>query len=1453
MRRIIQKAQHGGHTCDGVLKRMEQCHTQPCGKILECQVGEWEDWVGCVADSGNQRYRSREIVRGNTFTYKSCNLTVRETAGCPRPWEPSKPECNFGPWSLWGPCSATCEGQTKRTRTIQSELVAQSCVWNGPSYELTAEETRACGQEACWGSDEPSLSQWSAWSACSQSCGSGLSGRSRSLRGTGNMVGGGDHGVTLSEVRACEESECGEIDCQWGDWDSWSACTCTCGGGTKRRSRAIDHPPRSGGKLCEPMDKAEVAACATQSCEVCVDGAWGPWGTWSSCSSTCGPSFRVRHRDVVQHPSSCGKAASGLEDEYEVCEKPDCEASSDCQVSDWGEWSDCSYECFGNKERRRHIVWYASGDGKRCDRTSLKEISPCHPGPGEPEPEACGPAPARPCQTTDWAEWSTCSATCDGGQQTRSRCILVPNSNGGQPCDAALSQVAPCGTQPCKLRICVDCVWSQWSEWGSCSKCGGQRYRHRYIEQMPNSCGEKCDSRPAKEAGECSSACTEAAYCVWSDWSDIGGCTGTCGSAPRKRQRQLQLVHKEPPAEAEPVGDQGQCIDSVGHTYEAYGVVANSPEDCRFALISLAGLPGIQGAQFRTPAGPDDHSGECSIRVEKNSDPRSAAANSDVEFQEGTWQPGEGYGPVRGADGSVGWTCWQLQTATFVKGDRHIPCYGSQIGLVECAASVPCVEGCKPIDCQFGSWSDWAEPTCTQLCERQRTISIENTCGGKFCTGPLAETKQCPKDCSQPKDCIFREWEDWDQPASCTLPKQRFRSRGVLREAAGGGNPCTGPVEETLPCSPPGGPPENCLIGPWADWFPCTRTCGGGIRGRSRNVVNSASAGGSACTDSLSEMEPCGEQSCDGVDLPCLLSDWDDWGSCTDDQLTFRERMVRQQPGYLGDSCMGSLKEARICQRVKTDCAVGPWSAWDACDQACGGGQQQRHREIQQAASYGGKECDAGLIESQGCHPQLCEAVSCEVSDWSEWDRCSADCGAGQRLRHRYLTQMPSEGSLGCTMDLSQAEPCKGEQSDCLTLTDCKWQGWSDWSRCSSSCGGGQRARERHISQMPSIGGKPCSSSDKEEIEACNTQACHVRVCLDGEWHSWTEWERCSRTCQGGVTWRSRKIKREANDCGTPAEGLSTEHRSCNVGVACNPLVDCEFGSWAEWSGCTRQCNGVKRRSRTIKVQGQGDGEFCDGALKQTWPCNEGCGEDGGGPRDCVLGPWEDWGRCSASCGYGQHSRERRVQQSARGLGQGCSGALSQIAKCASEPCGACQPVDCQWGEWEVWGYCNKCGGERKRYRRIGVQPSCGGRNCKPGAAEEISNCTRRCYDEAFCSWEDWTSWGECTASCGHGRRSRERHLVSSDSRPNGKADFSDLQELASDEAVPELEAKLQELQARAAELQAQRLQSLAAAFALGAAAQAARRRSGDAGALERHTYMPVATGPEAADTGPLE
>jgi len=255
-------------------------------------------------------------------------------------------------------------------------------------------------------------------------------------------------------------------------------------------------------------------------------------------------------------------------------------------------------------------------------------------------------------------------------------------------------------------------------------------------------------------------------------------------------------------------------------------------------------------------------------------------------------------------------------------------------------------------------------------------------------------------------------------------------------------------------------------------------------------------------------------------------------------------------------------------------------------------------------------------------------------------------------------------------------------------------------------------------------------------------------------------------TCDGGITWRSRLVKRQANECGYPGVGLSRETASCNVGVPCIKSVDCKFSEWSRWSDCNSHCNGDKNRVRSIEVHARGTGEACKGPLKEVTPCNPGEGESP--PLDCVIpdlncsmSSWNPWSECSQTCDTGNKRRFRDILQAPEGSGKACDGTLGETTHCMVKPCQAeCMPVPCKWADWQQWGDCDKCGGQKRRVRHVIEHPACGGEMCEPGHAEEVDACPRKCHDKVFCTWAEWGGWGQCDAICGKGARIRQRELT---------------------------------------------------------------------------------------------
>lgn len=1262
-RRVTQLAEDGGRPCEGSLRMMSQCLVEACDGRA-CELKEWSDWEGCDSKNPRQAYRTREVKHGKVGDGEGCAGHMHETRGCPS--DPAR-DCVVADWGSWSDCDKVCGGgQTFRKRDLVT-----AAKHGGKCEGGHLQEVQPCNQDPCSSSMEDcELTDWTGWSACSVTEGDGFHKRTREVAHRARDTGKGCRG-DLEEVGACRLARDDIEDCRWDEWESWSACTCSCGGGTKQRTRQVAVAPKNGGRLCEVKPKQEVSPCNTAPCDqACIDGLWSEWSRWTECSATCGTGFRWRHRYQERQASSCGIAATGEAQQWEPCHGPardtDMCGNVDCKLSEWNAWSDCSCTCFGVRERNRMIMQFSKNNGRPCIDEALKEVAPCHPTQNEGIPPGCSHPPEN-CKMGPWSAWGDCPVTCGESNVRRSRSIITPASATGRACEAeSLQETKPCNMDPCSDEECVHCAWGPWNEWGACEEClnggVGQRYRHRTIERLPNHCGTRCDQKVAKEVSKCKSDCGGAQYCAWKHWSTWSGCSTECGSATRMRQRALALQ--------------------------------------------------------------DDKTDDTLFQV----DPHDGGAT----------------------------------------------CAGSQVDLEQCYPIKPCIPDCEPVDCEFGDWADWNDPTCTGigLCERQRSVKVMNNECGRPCNGTLLDTKRCL--CmDERRDCEFSDWEDWSKCDMSGIGAQRFRTRTIVQQPSNDGLKCSGPLQMTEQC---GGPPvaaQDCRLESWGYWGPCTASCGGGWQERTRGIETQSVGRGKPCLGALMTGQPCHTQNCPESD--CALGDWEDWSSCRSYGQQFRLRQIVSLPTADGMSC-GSmrtslpLEETRSCGSNAVDCKLSDWTDWDECDKPCGSGESQRHRQVMVYPQFGGLPCEESLREMKGCNQDPCNAKDCQVGEWTPWTECNAQCGTGQQTRERSITQHAWGVGRACDMTLSETRECRSQTQDSCVGIDCLWGSWERWGPCTCKCGGGQRNRYREIMRMPQDGGAMCQPKDKEETEPCNTQPCDDVVCVDGEWGEWEEWNACSASCEGGTKFRNRVAKTTANECGKPVTGLSRDTVNCNADISCVPDRDCVWSEWSSWTECTRNndpvCDATKRRWRRIEMYQRGHGAPCDGTSKEIAPCvdrnDPGCNP--AHPLDCKLGDWEEWSKCTADCDGGQTRREREIIVEAIAGGQPCEDSLVEVRQCNMQECVVSRAEDCKWGPWSDWGACSGghkgCAGERIRWRRILQQSKNGGQPCEAGASEEYGKCSGGCSAETFCVWRAWGNWGDCNRPCGNGHRSRQRTLA---------------------------------------------------------------------------------------------
>ncbi|XP_072904314.1 adhesion G protein-coupled receptor B1 isoform X10 [Hemitrygon akajei] len=157
------------------------------------------------------------------------------------------------------------------------------------------------------------------------------------------------------------------------------------------------------------------------------------------------------------------------------------------------------------------------------------------------------------------------------------------------------------------------------------------------------------------------------------------------------------------------------------------------------------------------------------------------------------------------------------------------------------------------------------------------------------------------------------------------------------------------------------------------------------------------------------------------------------------------------------------------------------------------------------------------------------------------------------------------------------------------------WEEWSPWSLCSSTCGRGHRDRTRSCIQ-PQFGGNPCEGPEKQ------TKFCNIALCpVDGNWNDWSSWSQCSTTCSNGTQQRTRECNGPSFG-GAECQGYWSENRPCFPRQC---PVDGKWQKWTNWEPCTKSCDGgTQLRVRACYGPFYG-GLQCEGPQEEYRLCND--------------------------------------------------------------------------------------------------------------------------------------------------------------------------------------------------------------------------------------------------------
>merc|ERR1719399_2123429 len=92
---------------------------------------------------------------------------------------------------------------------------------------------------------------------------------------------------------------------------------------------------------------------------------------------------------------------------------------------------------------------------------------------------------------------------------------------------------------------------------------------------------------------------------------------------------------------------------------------------------------------------------------------------------------------------------------------------------------------------------------------------------------------------------------------------------------------------------------------------------------------------------------------------------------------------------------------------------------------------------------------------------------------------------------------------------------------------------------------------------------------------------------------------------------------------------------------------------------------------------------------------------------DCDVGDWGLWGQCTGACHKGARTRSRAVSLLGMHGGRSC-GAVEEEGKCEVSGCA------CEISEWSPWSECNCPGSYRERSREIIHPATAGATPCGP-------------------------------------------------------------------------------------------------------------------------------------------
>nr|XP_058946642.1 uncharacterized protein LOC131774603 [Pocillopora verrucosa] len=1057
------------------------------------------------------------------------------------------------------------------------------------------------------------------------------------------------------------------VNGNYTSWSIWKECSATCGGGIQERSRTCTNPkPQNGGQDCAALGPAaETRSCNSQPCP--IDGGFNNWGVFSPCSTTCGGGVQTRTR-LCNNPTPQynGQDCIGPANETRACNTFYCPI--DGNYSEWSEFMQCSVTC---------------GKGVQTRSRSCTNPPPLHGGKNcsvfgpAVESKECN---SKPCPIdggySPFTNWSDCTETCGGGEQTRTRTCTNPEPQlGGKDCSSFGPdfEKRKCNTQKCP----VDGGFTIFSNYSACSKtCGGgvQSRTRSCANPLPQFGGKNC-SGGYEETRQCNTQpCPIDGG--FSDWGNYSICSSSCGGGNQMRSRTCTNPVPQnggkpcngPTSESKECNTQPCPVDGG---YTPWGHYSPCSATCGGGMQ--------QKTRSCTAPAPANGGRDCSI-LGPSSESRNCSTTPC---------------PING--GYTEWTAWTTCSVTcgggIVKRTRNCTNPAPQYGGKDCSVdgpeimTQPCNPQKCPVDGAYSPWSDWTP--CTVTCgggESLRSRQCSNPSpefGGRDCSslGSSTETIKCKID-PCPVNGGYSPWEQWTACSVTCGNGQQSRIRTCNNpEPSYGGADCAaiGEPTETKQCyiqvCPPGPPetgwsecsktcgggekfkmvnvggqmtkkvmPCNTLPCPvnggftsWTNWTECSESCGGGVTSRTRSCTNPMPMyGGKSCSEKPVETKECNAEPCPEPKIPIR--------SCRE----FFERCHSKTDGiytiYLQKP--NSAETANVFCDMTHD--NGGWTllVTSATNKGWTKDSVKSRNIAEPSITKDYSALDEGdTIKSIAVSPYFLYRLEARERGSNggifvapqNYSFTTTKCSLnGVQLLKKFGTWSEDQTGIGKRMPYVTV----GDDKSLLTTSDCESP--TKYGTIVSKTADNQPAQWiSGDSENPGIiwyWVKESSTMLKAPEGGKPDPMCPFPV--PGGYDEWTQWSSCPVTCGGGTQVRTRNCTNPVplnggTDCSSLGGNMET--RNCNPAACPGVKVDGGYTPWSQWTECTATCGGGTRmRTRSCtNPPPQNGGKTCLdqglGPELETQVCNvQPC------PSVCNP-PCQNGGTCvNAKCQCGQ-------------------------------------------------------------------------------------------------------------------------------------------------------------------------------------------------------------------------